>query len=315
MKKSAANIVYTVIKAYCLRGNMILKGSALLIGTLFVSQVQAATQHVVESGDTLSAIAIRYDVTQTKLIDANGLQASYIRIGQVLTIPDKNKSQNLYKVKSGDSLSSLSKKYNIDINELARANNLSPQSDLFIDSTLIIPIRVTSTPIRNAVPSQPTRNLKVSEKRNRPTVNTKVDTSATVVRNRTGSTKHRIEYGDSLSKIAKQYQVDMCDLAQANDMKMTDTLYFGQYLTIPATSNKVGSTAASSRKVASAPVSAPSRYVVQSGDTLMGVANKFNTDFIAIAKLSGISPYDFLAIGQTLTLPQNATVSPQTNPY
>ncbi len=305
MKKSTANIVHTVIKTYGARGNLIVKSSALLIGTLFVSQVQAATQHVVEAGDTLSAIAVRYKMTQTQLIDANGLQATDIKIGQVLSIPDDNTSRNLYKVKLGDSLSSLSRKYNIDLNELARANNISPRSDLFIDSILVIPVRGVPTTVNNTAPSQPTRNLNISERRNTPIVSTKVDTASTVVNNRTGLTRHRIEYGDSLLKIARQYQVDMRDLAQANNMNITDTLYFGRYLTIPTTKSVV-STAASSRSIAStpAPASIPSRYIVQAGDTLMGVANRFNTDFTEIARLNGISPSAFLNIGQTLILPQ-----------
>lgn len=303
LKKTAMN---DITKTYGLYKNVALKARALSIGILLISQAHAATQHVVESGDTLSAIAIDYGVTETNLIDANGLEASYIRIGQVLTIPDKNQSHNLYLVKSGDSLSSLSKKYNIDINKLASANNLSTKSSLFIDSTLIIPIYKTSTSVRKKDPSGVSKNLDISEVRKELTV-------AKVSRNQTGPTKHRIEYGDTLSKIARVYQISISDLTKANNMALSDTLYFGQYLTIPTVKKDLGSTGNKTVQKKEVANSTTKQYVVRRGDTLMGVANKFDTDFRAIAKLSGISPYDFLAIGQTLTLPKNILVKATNN--
>lgn len=293
LKKTAVNDITETYNSY---GNIFLKSGALLIGILLMSQTHAATQYVVESGDTLSAIAIDYGVTETNIIDANGLEASYIRIGQVLIIPDKDQAHNLYRVKSGDSLSSLSKKYSIDINKLASANNLSTKSSLFIDSTLIIPIDKTSTSVRKKDSSEVSKNLNISELRKEPTV-------AKVSIKQTEATRHRIEYGDTLSKIAKVYQVSIPDLAKANNMALSDTLYFGKYLTIPGSTpkNNISSTTVQKKEVVK---STTNKYIVRRGDTLMGVANKFDTDFRAIAKLSGISPYDFLAIGQTLTLPR-----------
>ena len=127
-------------KAINKRGSLLLKSAPLLLGLLYISSpVQAATQHIVEVGDTLSTIASRYKVTQTSLIDANGLMVINVKAGQLLNIPDKDQRHNLYKVQSGDSISSLSKKYKINSSELARVNNLNIQSRLLPDSTLIIP--------------------------------------------------------------------------------------------------------------------------------------------------------------------------------
>lgn len=123
-------------------GRLLLKTAPLLAGLLYISSpVQAATQHIVESGETLSNIASRYQVTQTALIDSNGLMAINIKAGQRLHIPDKDQRHNLHRVQSGDSLNSLSRKYNIESTELALANNLSMQSRLLPNSTLIIPAK------------------------------------------------------------------------------------------------------------------------------------------------------------------------------
>jgi LysM repeat protein len=47
----------------------------------------AATTYKVRSGDTLSAIAVRFNTTVKKIKVANGLASNTLRIGQVLTIP------------------------------------------------------------------------------------------------------------------------------------------------------------------------------------------------------------------------------------
>lgn len=121
---------------------LFIKIAPLLAVVMFLgSPSQAATQHIVESGETLSDIATRYKISQTALIDANGLMAIDMKAGQLLQIPDKDQRHNLYRVQSGDSIDSLSKRYKIDSSDLARANNLSIKSRLPTNSTLIIPAR------------------------------------------------------------------------------------------------------------------------------------------------------------------------------
>ena len=48
---------------------------------------QDALTHVIESGDTLSEIAVRYRVSFKSLKDFNGLRNDTIRLGQTLKIP------------------------------------------------------------------------------------------------------------------------------------------------------------------------------------------------------------------------------------
>lgn len=307
------------------------KGALLLLGALFASSSQASTHHVVESGETLSDLAVRYEVSQTALIDANGLEVSDLKIGQVLGIPDKNSTHNMYKVKMGDSLSSVAQKYNIDINELASLNKISPQSGLLIDSMLIMPtpkasttasatntpttVRAAATKANKQADNNTAKMIAVSD-----TVTTQPTTPAKPAAASTSrpksstqnSNQHRVEYGETLSKIADRYKVDVQSLAKANNISVTDTLYFGRYLTIPTTNSAAGKT---NSKVTAKSMPAPRSYTVRRGDTLMGIANRFNTNFMEIAKLTGISPYDALEIGQTLTLPANATIAATDGTY
>ncbi len=56
-------------------------------GTLWASWRQKHRTHRVQSGESLSVLAKRYNVTVRKLKSANNLKSDMVRIGQVLTIP------------------------------------------------------------------------------------------------------------------------------------------------------------------------------------------------------------------------------------
>lgn len=285
------------------------KYGVLFIGLVCFSQSYASTYHVVESGETLSGIAKHYNVSQTALIDANDLMASIIKVGQVIDIPEQGHYHNIYKVKVGDSLTYLAKKYKIDINELARVNKLSPDSGLLIDSTLIIPSSKFSAHSNVIKKVEITTKRQISSIPSKSTKKTVKPTSA--IDNQNAAT-HRIEYGETLSLIANKHKVDVQSLARANNMEVNDTLYFGKYLIVP------NSAKTNTRQVVSntvKPHTMPSTYIVQRGNTLMGIANKYNADFMQIAKLTGISPYDSLQVGQKLILPIQSNIIARNEEY
>lgn len=120
---------------------------------------QQAQVYTVKSGDTLSAIAKRYGVTVTQLKAWNDLNSDLILIGQKLKVNhgnsvntgntkpnDENTSSNtegsvkppsqqvspaqVYTVKSGDTLSTIAKKYSVTVANLKKWNNLN--SDLIL---------------------------------------------------------------------------------------------------------------------------------------------------------------------------------------
>ena len=58
-------------------------------GTYIAHQIRhnPAQQHIVVSGDSLSAIAALYNVSLKQLMKANSLNRSHLKVGQKLTIP------------------------------------------------------------------------------------------------------------------------------------------------------------------------------------------------------------------------------------
>ena len=101
--------------------------------------INKGINYVVVKGDTLYSIANKYKVKVNDLIDANNLESTNLKIGQILFIPG-TESFTTYTVEKGDSLYKIANKYGVTIEDLMKENNLEG-SLLVIGQTLIIPTK------------------------------------------------------------------------------------------------------------------------------------------------------------------------------
>ena len=100
--------------------------------------------HVVVSGDSLWKLAKKYDTEIRIIKEINYIDSDLLSINDTLLIPlSKSKSNNfipyeMHIVSEGDTLWDLSKKYNIDIEDLIRMNSLKKDSYLQLGQQLTI---------------------------------------------------------------------------------------------------------------------------------------------------------------------------------
>lgn len=118
-----------------------LSSNTIQIGQILkIPTTQTSTNNLtytVVKGDSLWAIANKYNTTVDKIKEANNLSSNLLSIGQKLIIPS---SQNYmtYTVKKGDSLWKIANTYNTTVDKIKKSNNLS--SDLLsINQKLLIP--------------------------------------------------------------------------------------------------------------------------------------------------------------------------------
>jgi len=110
--------------------------------------------HTVIKGDTLWGISKRYDVTMISIISTNNLkEISRLSIGQELKIPITNMDiaaaegynqeataeEIIYYVKKGENLWSISRNYNVKLESIIAANNITDASKISAGKRLIIP--------------------------------------------------------------------------------------------------------------------------------------------------------------------------------
>lgn len=101
--------------------------------------------YVVREGDTLSQIAVMFDVSAKTILWANNISdASKIRPGDALVILPITGVRHV--VKSGDTIATIAKKYSGDAAEILSYNQLAANAELAVGETLLIPDGTLAAP-------------------------------------------------------------------------------------------------------------------------------------------------------------------------
>jgi membrane-bound lytic murein transglycosylase D len=106
----------------------------------------------IQTGDNLSDIARRFDTDVAALQEVNDIRGSNIQAGDTLKIPgddsDANSSHSLvskdkpppqaYRVREGDTLSRIARKFNVSVTDIIEWNALNPDAYLRAGQTLTL---------------------------------------------------------------------------------------------------------------------------------------------------------------------------------
>jgi len=124
---------------------------ALGTGTAF-----AARTHVVQRGETLTSIAAKYEIDLATLARANKLaDRDVLRRGQKLIIPVDAATFIEHRVRKGDSLALIAKRYRCTVADLRAHNSFDDPDLIVVGQTLRIPVAGGSRPAATPAPKAP----------------------------------------------------------------------------------------------------------------------------------------------------------------
>ncbi|WP_222987016.1 LysM peptidoglycan-binding domain-containing protein [Psittacicella melopsittaci] len=263
------------------------------------TQIVGTRSYTVVKGDTLYRLADKFGVSYKQLVSVNNFKNDNIYIGQKINIPvvqsaalpevsnsvDYNRTTT-YTVKSGDSLNRIAYNNKLTLNDLLKANpNVDKDKPIYVGMKLNIP----------------QANVVSDDDDSYESVTKMVDSGET----------YKVKAGENITLIAKRYDLEIADLASFNNVH-PDRIRAGQTLKIPqivvvkqkvsesntntnatkATSNnsatKATSNNSSSAKSSSTSTPATITYTVVRGDTLSGIAKKFNMTLSQLKQLNNL---------------------------
>ncbi len=210
-------------------------------------------KYTVKSGDTLYGISNQYGVSVSDLASINNISINTpLKIGQILTIPSSSgtnpNSFFIYKVKKGDTLYNIAKKYETTTNELIKLNNLTTNS-LSIGQELKIPETYNNEMI---LPNY---------------------------------INYTVKKGDTLYSIAKKYQITPEIIIKDNSLTSTN-LSIGQNLKIRVSEEIIEE--CYGIDYIPPETKEETTYTVKKGDSLYSIAKKYNTTVDNIKKKNNL---------------------------
>ena len=196
--------------------------------------------YTVERGDTLYSISRKFNIPVNEIIRINNLTSDILSIGQRLYLTENiSQDETIYIVQKGDTLYSISKKFNIGIDELKRINNLT-NNDLYIGQELIV-----------------IENIDIGD-----------------------YDVYEVVKGDSLWSISKRYNIRVDDLIDINNLSDLN-IKVGDKLLVP-------------KKNIDEDI-----YIVERGDTLWSISKKLGISVNELKDINNLTN-NLLSIGQVI---------------
>lgn len=117
---------------------------------------------------------------------------------------------------------------------------------------------------------------------------------------------YKVKKGDTLSKIALEYNTTVSHLVQINNIKNPNLIYTGEILTISCNHNNSQNNSSNNQSIIT--------YKIKSGDTLSQIALTYNTTVSSLVNLNNIKNPNLIYVGETIKIISNNN-SVSTNMY
>ncbi len=206
--------------------------------------------------------------------------------------------QVLYRVVAGDTVGRLAQRYASTIDAIIEANGLNSEALIFVGQELVIPVQqlpseqptAIPTPLPTAAGIIPT-NTPVGGAQGTPAVGTGGPTTPTGT-----FANYPVQPGDTLSRIAANYNATVATLAQLNGIVNPNLIRVGQVLRVPAVAQPATSEPPTQPQT-------PRTHVVQPGQNLFRISLRYGVSVEELARVNNIANVNRIFVGQALTIP------------
>lgn len=202
--------------------------------------------HKVEAGNTLWGLQQMYGVKADKIMEANPVLSEGLKTGQTILIPIEEETASVpkpeletsdYKVRRGETLYGLSRKFNTTVDELVRLNPVLQESTLAKGQVIKVPGKVEEETVE--VPDPKTDVKDVPNPFVMDTVKVDEETAEVVkVEFNDSIVEHKVLAHETMYSISKRFMVPIETILKVNKLSST-SLSEGQVLKIPLKQERI----------------------------------------------------------------------------
>ncbi|MEX0680751.1 MAG: LysM peptidoglycan-binding domain-containing protein [Balneolales bacterium] len=292
----------------------------ILVGTIAVAQIPT---HTVRAGETLFSVSREYDVSVQQLREWNNLDDNTIHVGQRLVVgsgtpsetindPDSDSEFNviIHTVEAGQTLFRISRMYGASVEEIQAWNDLENYS-ISIGQELTIRIPAMEYVQSEQGQADPDDLEQPDPDRETP-ANAVTDENDSVFTTDGGPALYEVRPGDTLYRIASQFNMSVEELQEINGIDDMQLLV-GQELRVRRSPQPPPSVTAE-WDMESSPQGKFVRYVISEQDTIQQILQYHKMDIAEFRSLNPGVSVSNIRPGDEVTLLLPAT-SAQRNPY
>jgi membrane-bound lytic murein transglycosylase D len=189
---------------------------------------------------------------------------------------------SFHRVRSGETLGHIARKYRTNVGTIRRLNNLGSRSFLRVGQRLKVPER--SGNVRQAVAET--------------AADQKTEAQVASVE-RVEAEYHTVRRGENLTLIARKYGLTVRELLQINQLSQRSTLRVGQRLKLKNASESTQSDTSRGE----------SSHLVKRGETLTFIAKKYGVTLKNIRAANNLNAKSVIQVGQKLEIPRGRRVA------
>ena len=217
--------------------------AALTLSALMPLQAGAASI-TVKPGDTISGLADRYGVSVKSLMRENGIRNSnHVEVGQTLRLPSGARGvvsagKGRHTVRGGDTLGGIAARYRVSERDLIAINSLPSADHVEVGQTLKLPTSAVLPKPKPVAKAKPTP-----------------------IKANPNATSHTVARGQTLTQIARAYEVPVASLIDLNTINDPNKVTIGTKLMLRDTRRPETSTTPAAKPVLTATASQPAKSV------------------------------------------------------
>lgn len=236
-------------------------------------------------------------------LDKEVLKEMSIKVNETAHDAEKQDKKFIYEVKKGETIFTVSDKFNIPVKKIQQINNLN-DFDIYEGQILVLTTGENKGGVNNPpVPGDDKKEVLIAEVE--PDIS-ELSSENAIPENE----RYTVKEGQTLFSIAKEQHIDINDLLEANQFDKSTEIKVGQVIRIPVDKRKNTANNPAGTKLADS--STGLKHTVKQGENIYSIARKYGVEVADLIEINNFDNSTVVKVGQVILIPEKTNKTGET---